>query len=399
MQPDEEPATGRTPAVPATVPAAVPAAVVDAEDLSALFGALQNRGYTVVGPTMRDGAIVVAELTSVAELPFGWGVETEAGRYRLRQRADTAAFGHSAGPQSWKTVLHPARARVWSADLATGVVAAGESGDRPRYALLGVRPCDVRAIGILDTVLTGGRHVDPVYSGRRDGAFVIAVECTEPGAACFCSSMGCGPGADTGFDLVMTELVETGGHRFLVRVGTPAGAAVLAEVPSRTADDATIRDAATAVSGAGDRMGRTMPQGLPQVLADSRESPHWDDVASRCLTCGNCTMVCPTCFCTTTEDVTDLSGDHAERWRVWDSCFALDFSYLHGGSVRPSGQSRYRQWITHKLGTWHDQFGSSGCVGCGRCIAWCPTGIDITREMSALVVLQGSSATTDEDKP
>ena len=213
------------------------AVIVDADALPALFDALRGRGYTVVGPTVRDGAIVVAELTSAAELPFGWGVETEAGRYRLRERSDTAAFGHSAGPQSWKNVLHPPRAKLWSADRVTGTaevtVEAGEAGERPRYALLGVRPCDVRAVAILDQVLTGGRHADPVYRGRRDGAFIIAVECTEPGATCFCTSMGCGPGVESGFDLAMTELADAEGHRFVVRAGTPAGAGVLADVPSR----------------------------------------------------------------------------------------------------------------------------------------------------------------------
>src|SRR5580765_2868702 len=209
------------------------AVIVDAEELPALFDALRGRGYTVVGPTVRDGAIVVAELASVAELPFGWGVETEAGRYRLRERSDTAAFGHSAGPQSWKSVLHPARARLWSAARVTGTMEAGEP---PRYALLGVRPCDVRAVGILDQVLTGGQHADPVYRGRRDGAFIIAVECTEPGATCFCTSMGCGPGVESGFDLAMTELTDAGNHRFVVRAGTAAGADVLADVPSRAAD-------------------------------------------------------------------------------------------------------------------------------------------------------------------
>ena len=288
---------------------------------------------------------------------------------------------------------------VETSTVETSTAEAGETAEPPRYALLGVRPCDVRAVGILDQVLTGGRHADPVYRGRRDGAFIIAVECTEPGATCFCTSMGCGPGVESGFDLAMTELTDAGDHRFVVRAGTAAGADVLADVPSRAADEATVRHAVTAVDEAAERMGRTMPVlGLPQLLAGSRESPHWDDVASRCLTCGNCTMVCPTCFCTTTEDVTDLTGDHAERWRLWDSCFALDFSYLHGGSVRTSGQSRYRQWITHKLGTWHDQFGSSGCVGCGRCIAWCPAGIDITAEVSALASLR-DAAITDEDRP
>ena len=95
-------------------------------------------------------------------------------------------------------------------------------------------------------------------------------------------------------------------------------------------------------------------------------------------------MVCPTCFCTTVEDGTDLAGESAERTRRWDSCFTIDFSYVHGGSVRLRSRSRYRQWMTHKLATWIDQFGSSGCVGCGRCITWCPVAIDITEEVAAI---------------
>ncbi|GAA1762588.1 4Fe-4S dicluster domain-containing protein [Luedemannella helvata] len=364
------------------------ATVIDVSVLDRLVDVLQAEGFTVVGPTVRDGAIVLAELDSAAALPYGWGVDTEAGHYRLRERADRAVFAHSAGPQSWKSVLHPARARMWSADRATGQVTAGETGERPRYALLGVRPCDLAAIGTLDRVLVGGAHRDPAYDRRRDGAFVIAVECTEPGATCFCASMGCGPGAGAGFDLALTELVDAEEHRFVVRAGTPAGAEILAQLPGAPADDATRGRAADAVTDAAGRMGRAMPDtDLRQLMIDSRESSHWDDVAARCLTCGNCTMVCPTCFCVTTEDVTDLAGDHAERWRVWDSCFALDFTNLHGGGVRTSGQSRYRQWISHKLGTWYDQFGSSGCVGCGRCIVWCPVGIDITQEAAALAAL------------
>jgi ferredoxin len=98
-------------------------------------------------------------------------------------------------------------------------------------------------------------------------------------------------------------------------------------------------------------------------------------------------MVCPTCFCSTVEDTTDLTGAIAERWQVWDSCFNADHSYLHGGYVRKTTGSRYRQWITHKLATWHDQFGMSGCAGCagcGRCITSCPVAIDITEELCAI---------------
>jgi ferredoxin len=364
-------------------PAAV--AVIDVSALQILVDALRARSYTVIGPTVRDGAIVLAELGSAGELPYGWGVRLEPGGYRLRPRPDRAAFGHAAGPQSWKTYLHPARQRLWSMDRTNDAPATADNEPAPRLAFLGVRPCDLRAIGILDRVLAGGRHPDPGYQGRRDGVVIVAVECTEPGETCFCTSMGTGPAAGNGYDLALTEVVEDGSHRFLARVGTELGADLLGLLPRQGADAEIQAKAEAAVAAAADRMGRSMPPvSLPELMAGSREARRWEDVASRCLTCGNCTMVCPTCFCTTTEDVADLTGAHAERWQRWDSCFDLDFSYLHGGSVRTSGVSRYRQWMTHKLGTWYDQFGSSGCVGCGRCIVWCPVGIDITEEAAAL---------------
>ncbi|MFE7411701.1 4Fe-4S dicluster domain-containing protein [Streptomyces laurentii] len=361
--------------------------VLDLGGLDALVQVLRSRGRTVVGPTVRDDAIVLAELESAAELPYGWGVELDGGHYRLVRRTDRAAFAHSAGPQSWKNHLLPQRVRQWTADRGPDgeLRVLPERHEPGRYAFLGVRPCDLRAIAIQDRVLLGGRHRDDAYGARRTGAFLIAVECTEPGGTCFCVSMDAGPAAGPGYDIALTEVLDEAGHRFLARAGTPEGADVLAGLPRRAADSATRRTAAGAVESAAARMGRTMPSvHLRALLADSLDAARWNDVAARCLTCGNCTMACPTCFCTTTEDVTDLTGDHAERWSRWDSCYDLDFSSLHGGPVRESGRSRYRQWLTHKLGTWHDQFDSSGCVGCGRCIVWCPVGIDLTEEAHAL---------------
>ncbi|WP_246127802.1 4Fe-4S dicluster domain-containing protein [Amycolatopsis rhizosphaerae] len=357
------------------------------DGLEALVTALRAAGRVVIGPTVRDGAIVLAEITGGDELPYGWGVELEAGHYRLRARSDGAAFAHSAGPQSWKTFLHPPRERQWSADRGADGrwTISAEKPEPPSYAFLGVRPCDLRAIAVQDRVLTGGPHADAAYRGRRRRAFLVVVECTEPGATCFCVSMGTGPAAGEGYDLALTEIVDERGHRFLVRAGSDEGRAVLAGLPCRPASPQTRAAARDGVAGAAERMGRTMPPAdLRDLMRETLEARRWDDVASRCLTCGNCTMVCPTCFCTTAEDVTDLTGNHAERWRRWESCFDLDFTHLPAGSVRASGRSRYRQWATHKLGTWHDQFGSSGCVGCGRCIVWCPVGIDITEEAHAL---------------
>ncbi|MFC5889618.1 4Fe-4S dicluster domain-containing protein [Kitasatospora sp. CM 4170] len=378
------------------------AVVIDRDGLGALISVLAGRGRTVVGPTVRDGAIVLAELSDGDGLPYGWGVELEAGTYRLRAREDGAVFAHSAGPQSWKTFLHPPRERQWTAERCAdgGLVMTEERTSPPSYAFLGVRPCDLRAIAIQDRVLTGGMYTDPAYRGRRERAFLVAVECTEPGATCFCVSMGTGPAVGPGYDLALTEVLDADGHRFLLRAGSEEGESVLAELPSRPADAATRTAASERVAGAADRMGRTMPPVDLQVLMrETLTAERWNDVAARCLTCGNCTMVCPTCFCTTAEDVTDLTGDHAERWRRWESCFDLDFSHLQAGPVRATPRSRYRQWATHKLGTWYDQFGSSGCVGCGRCIVWCPVGIDITEEAHALHREREAAGSSGEEGP
>ena len=234
-------------------------------------------------------------------------------------------------------------------------------------------------------MLAQGAYADPRYAARRRDAFLVAVNCGQAGGTCFCVSMDAGPKADSGFDLALTELLGAGDHEFLVEIGSPLGAEVLAEIPHAPATDAHRAAAAAVLAGTASQMGRRLEtEGLQQILQAGSTHPRWDAVAERCLTCGNCTMVCPTCFCTTVEDHSDLTGTGAERIRKWDSCFTLDFSYIHGGSVRQTGQSRYRQWITHKLAGWHDQFGSSGCVGCGRCITWCPVGIDITEEAAAI---------------
>jgi sulfhydrogenase subunit beta (sulfur reductase) len=360
--------------------------VIAPQGLDALVDAIRRRGYRVLGPSVRDGAIVHDELESAADLPIGWTDRQEAGSYRLERREDEARFGYAVGPHSWKKYLFPPRIRMWSASRnGNGAPRVEEEPlDETPLAFIGVRACELHAIEIQDRVFVGGRYVDRDYAARRDGAFLVAVNCFEPGGTCFCTSMGTGPEVQSGHDLALTELLD-GEHRFLVAAGSDRGAEVLAELEGRPPREDDFTAAASSLELAEQRMGRTMETfDLRDLLARNLEHPRWDDVANRCLTCGNCTLACPTCFCSTVEDTTDLTGAEAERWRVWDTCFSVDYSYIHGGSIRPSGRSRYRQWMTHKLGTWHDQFGSSGCVGCGRCITWCPVGIDITEEVAAI---------------
>ncbi len=360
--------------------------VVEARDLDALLGALRERGHTLLGPTVRGGAIVIAEIGGAADLPAGWTDEQEGGRYRLRRRDDAAVFGCAVGPHSWKRHLHPPTLVRWRARRDDGgFVAEPDTAPPPRYAFVGVRPCDLAAILVQDRVFLGGPFVDPAYRARRESAFVLAVSCGSPAGTCFCTSMGTGPKAGPGFDLALTEVIGGGRHDFVVEVGTERGAEVAASAPHRPAEAADLYAARAVLAAAEGHMDHALDvEGLKELLYRHYEDPRWDEVARRCLACANCTMVCPTCFCATVEDETDLGGAATERRRVWDSCFSQEFSYIHGGSVRTSGGARYRQWITHKLATWHDQFGVSGCVGCGRCITWCPVGIDITAEARAV---------------
>lgn len=379
--------------------------LIDVDGLQALVDGLVARGFTVIGPTVRGGAIVNAPLRSVEDLPRGWGDDQGPAHYRLRRRDDEALFGFAAGAQSAKPVFFPADELLWrgrrttdvrgfEVDTGPGSATAPVEEDGP-VALLGVRSCDLSAIGIHDTVLSGRRAVDAHYGRRRTDAFVVAVACSDPGGTCFCVSMGTGPrprvGRGAPFDLCLTELLD-GGHRFLVEVGSDRGAELLDAIGAAPATPPDVEDAARVSEHASARMGRRLDtDGIKELLYAGVDSPRWDDVASRCLSCTNCTMVCPTCFCTTVEDVSDLTGHEAERHRVWDSCFDADFSYIHGGVVRESAKSRYRQWMTHKLAAWQDQFGSSGCVGCGRCVTWCPAAIDITEEAAALRGAPGSN--------
>ncbi len=361
------------------------AGFIERAALGRLIAVLRDWGYQVVGPRLGDGAIVLDSIENLEDLPQGWTDEQEAGQYRLKRREDRALFAYNVGPQSWKKFLHPAQLRFMVAERQGGDFKILDQAERaPRYAFLGVRACELAAIRVLDRVLLGDRFVEPHYKERRDGVLLVVVHCTQAAPTCFCASMGTGPRAQEGFDLALTELPEEKG--FLVEVGSPRGRELLEAIEHRPATEAECLEAERAIRQAARQINRQMDTtDLAPRLWGALDSPRWDQVASRCLACGNCTMVCPTCFCTTVEDVSSVSGDRAERWRKWDSCFTESFSYIHGGSVRTSVRSRYRQWLMHKLAAWVDQFGMFGCVGCGRCITWCPAKIDLTEEVKEVL--------------
>jgi ferredoxin len=362
-------------------------AVIDRAGLDELLAALGRSGYRTIGPTVRERAIVYEEISSTADLPEGWTDEQEGGTYRLRRREDRALFGFNVGPSSWKGHLFPATLTLWRSRRGEDgeITFEVDESEPVDYAFIGVRSCDLAAIGVQDRVFAGNGYTDPEYESRRRNAFIVAVNCGQAANTCFCVSMQTGPRAREGFDLALTELLADGDHRFLVEVGSERGGELLAQLDSRPAAPLDADAAAQVSERCASQMGRELEtEGIKELLYRNLEHPRWDEVSERCLSCGNCTLVCPTCFCSTVEDVGDLAGKEAARIRSWDSCFSLEHSYVHGGSVRDSPRSRYRQWMTHKLATWIDQFGTSGCVGCGRCITWCPVAIDITEEAAAI---------------
>ncbi len=366
------------------------AVVMGIDALDELVRELERRGYRVLGPVLDSDTIRLADLDGAWRLPTGWTLDHAPGSVRLRRRDEHLLFAWVPGADSPKReVFPPADVAVtvrrhdggWTAEPAVPAV-------RP-LALLGARACELRALDVLDRVRLGGEHPDPRYATRRADTFVVAVDCSEPGGTCFCTSAGGGPRAEQGYDLRLTELADGAAPRLVASAGSDRGGELMDLLVRRglavPASLAEIEAGDAVAARAAEHMGRALPDGdLHDLLARTLEHPRWDDVAARCLSCTSCTMVCPTCFCSSFTDETAVGDPEIRRVQRWASCFQLEHSWIHGGSVHASTRSRYRQWLTHKLGTWHDQFGESGCVGCGRCIDWCPVGIDLTEELAAL---------------
>jgi NAD(P)H-flavin reductase/formate hydrogenlyase subunit 6/NADH:ubiquinone oxidoreductase subunit I len=352
------------------------------DELDRLIARLREDGRRVIGPTVVDGAVSYEEIESSADLPIGLRDDQAAGSYRLVGSGRQRAFDVAVGMTSWKGRTFPSRVPLTRARTgAAGTTFTEEDPAVEPMAFLGVRACELAALRVQDRVLADGPFVDADYAARRDDAFVIAVQCSRASATCFCTSMGTGPEVTDGFDLALAELDDG----YLMRAGSRRGEAMLATLPAQPATAEQERTAAAEVAAVRSAIGRPVAtDGLHDRLLDALDSPRWAEVGDRCLACANCTLVCPTCFCTSVVQRSDLDGAVTVSERTWDSCFTAGFAKVAGGSFRNRRQDRYRQWLTHKFATWIDQFGTFGCVGCGRCIAWCPVGIDVREELAAI---------------
>lgn len=358
------------------------------EALDELIRVLRELGYTVLGPVVVNQAISLQPIQTAAQLPRGLRDEQDGGHYRLIAGDPALTFEYVVGPDGPKRYLFPPQLELFSFHVEDENFALDEGCPQaPQLAMLGIRPCELAAIRVQDRVFGLARpgtfrcESEAWYSQARQQALLVAVDCTHPSGTCFCASWGTGPMATEGFDLALTELR----NGFILKVGSERGAAVASRLPLRDPTEAELQLAELLLQRAREQMGRHLEtEGVKELLDAKLEHPEWDEVARRCLSCGNCTMVCPTCFCSTVSDVTTLGGKTVTRVRQWESCYTLQFTYTTTGPERNTIRGRYRHWLRHKVGTWWDQFGMSGCVGCGRCITWCPVGIDLTEEIDRL---------------
>ena len=359
--------------------------VMTPADLLEVIDALCAQFDEVIAPVLVDGVIRMHQIDSADELSSGVTDDQHPGSYRATSDGGAHRFSHAVGPDSLKAIVHPPRSPVWTMSRDTeGNVAVSVAPLHPvRRAVLGARACDLAALDRLGRTQLEGPHPDRQHATARAGLFLIGIDCSRPARTCFCESTSTGPFIDGGADLSMTELDGADGVHYVLRAESQQGREFADSLGLRQAEPEDVADADNTRRSV-HTTARFMPGDAATIVLADLEHPRWDDVAERCLTCGNCTAVCPTCFCTDTDDRVELDGHTAHRDRVWDTCFSLEYSHLGPGPVRSSPRSRYRQWLTHKLGTWHDQFGESGCVGCGRCITWCPVGIDLTAEVAAL---------------
>lgn len=353
---------------------------ISTSQLDELFQLLQKANFTLIGPTLKGQAITYDTLTSIHDLPKGWSDEQEKGHYRLKKRKDNALFGYNLGSRTFKQFLFPPREKL--IHLQPNQSKPIQVTQAPKQALIGVRACELAAIEIQDKVFNSENFPDPRYQQRRQNTFIMSLNCHTTVKTCFCVSMKTGPEVTQKFDINMSEMIDDKSHYFICEAGSEQGLAFLEKIDGAplTSDDIARKNAM--IQKTSSQMGRTLDtHGIKERLYQAHDHPHWDNIAQKCINCANCTLACPTCFCSKIEDDSNLEQTNATRTKVWDSCFSVEHSYIHGSHIRESATSRYRQWMTHKLASWQDQFDTSGCVGCGRCITWCPVGIDITEEI------------------
>lgn len=337
-------------------PQAALMALLPKEDLGRLMDKL-TAAFVVIGPVRKQNEFVFDRIEKAAQL----------------------ALDYHTTILPPKKVLHQPFETLFSFKEDQGIIDV----DHPdhKQILFGVHPCDVHAIAILDQAYSHD-YEDPYYMAKRENTLLVALNCTGPGENCFCSSLGTGPDLKEGYDLLLTDL----GDQYLVEVGSPEGAQIVELAGLPAAPRVTAVEKEKRLAEARKKFHKRMlVRDLRELLEENFRHPIWEELIEECLACGSCTMVCPTCFCYNVVDKIDLSLKSGKRQREWDSCMLLEYAQVAlDHNFRKDRDARIKQRIYHKLVYYEPQFGTLGCVGCGRCIHTCVKKIDITKIIAGI---------------
>ncbi len=334
--------------------------ILKMKDIAVFLGALLDE-FRVFAPIKRDGRVFFR--------PFSLGDEVCLGDEPVRGTPKEILFPQS---ETLLTYHHEGRSLVISDALPE---------DETPWLIFGLRPCDAASILVLDRVF-GGTPGDPYYMKRREKTFLVGLGCVRPGTACFCKAMGEGPFSMKGLDVMMTDI----GQDVVLRASSEKGEFLLKKMDLPEASAVEMSRVEEVMSEAEAVMEEAMDlEALRAVLDCSIDDPLWLDMTEKCISCGICTYLCPTCHC---FDVTDEGEDRwGERKRTWDSCqFPLFTLQASGENPRPTAKERYRQRIMHKFSFIPEEHGIVGCVGCGRCVTECPVNLDIRQILQAFLV-------------
>ena len=347
-----------------------------------LFDVLQQQGFRCIGPRVVDDAIVYTDIDSSDDLSRGIEVEQQPGRYALSQHNHQRQFAWSNSAQALKPLTFASREILWQChkDSQGNLSFEQHQPAVDNIAFIGARACDLAAFRLQQQHFLKPQATDPWFKQRMSHMLIVAVHCSHASATCFCSNTGDGPEVEQNFDIAMHELDDG----FIVQAGSYNGEKILALLQLDAISDEQTQQAEQQLAQCASQQTRQLPDQVQHRLLTQLDNAHWQQIGERCLSCGNCTAVCPTCFCHQQHDELSMPDDTGIHFRQWSSCFTHNHSYISGHSFRPDSASRYRQWATHKFANWFEQYGRSGCVGCGRCISWCPVGIDVTAELQQL---------------
>ena len=336
------------------------AKIVRESDLINLLGEWLKE-YELIAPVKRDNLVVFDRVDSAGEVLFNYSNTVKSAKELLLPQSETLF--------TYNSMDHSASIETHFNDAA------------PKL-LFGVRPCDAKSFLLLDKVFDGERYKDAYYLNRRANTLVVTIGCVQPRTTCFCTSVNGGPFSEDGSDLMLIDI----GDAYVVKVTSDRGAGLLegAELEDAGEDDLAsmkrvIQDAEASMSP------KLAIEGRQENLESIFDDPIWGPLTEKCLGCGVCTYLCPTCHC---FDIIDEARDsQGERIRLWDSCQFSQFTLQASGfNPRLTNKERLRQRVMHKFSYFPKNYGLTGCVGCGRCIQECPVNLDIRDVLNDLLM-------------